>query len=353
MNLFAAVLTQVAPSANYRGDKELNRLVLQRITRDRFEYPVISAESMRNALREMLRAYRMPSNRNRPPDPQEPTVHYQEFPHPQKYADDFIFGYLVAAGPADREAHRKREQPRELRFKRDSILRLNLAVALEPYRHDKLLTQSPLIDKSSPWQNDTNSALLNPELAYTAYQYPFGLNGNDFHLGDDKCPEELRDRYADWLVNLLRAIAELSGVAGNQARSFFVMEPKSVIIRLTDRLAPGFDLYPFQSGGSAVDVMEAIRLGDIPGSEFIIGGRIVTHGLTAEQSKTWIEQLDGKEESGNSAKRGPQPSQPKLFRTAEQALDAAARELTGRGFLKEDRRGVPLGDTPDGASEIP
>ena len=47
MNLFATVLTHAAPSANYRGESELNRTVIQKITDGRFEYPIVSPEAMR------------------------------------------------------------------------------------------------------------------------------------------------------------------------------------------------------------------------------------------------------------------------------------------------------------------
>ena len=56
MNLFGTVLTYTAPSANYRGESAENRAVIQKITKGRFEYPIISPEAMRNALRENLKA---------------------------------------------------------------------------------------------------------------------------------------------------------------------------------------------------------------------------------------------------------------------------------------------------------
>jgi len=64
-NLFATVLTYPAPSANYRGESEENRMVIQKITDGRFEFPIISPEAMRNALREMLAGYGLPCNRKR------------------------------------------------------------------------------------------------------------------------------------------------------------------------------------------------------------------------------------------------------------------------------------------------
>ena len=54
MNLFATVLTYPAPSANYRGESELNRSVIRKVTDGRFDYPIISPEAMRNALRKSL-----------------------------------------------------------------------------------------------------------------------------------------------------------------------------------------------------------------------------------------------------------------------------------------------------------
>ena len=103
MNLFSTVLTYPAPSANYRGESELNRTVIQKVTDGRFDYPIISPEAMRNALREMLAGYGLPCNRERLPDEEQLAVKFAELPHPDKFVDDFFFGYLVAAGPADRQ----------------------------------------------------------------------------------------------------------------------------------------------------------------------------------------------------------------------------------------------------------
>src|ERR1700733_790939 len=98
MNLFATVLTYTAPSANYRGESELNRTVIQKVTDGRFDYPIISPEAMRNALREILagEGYKLPSNRERLPDEDQLAVKFADYPDPERYVDDFIFGYLVA-----------------------------------------------------------------------------------------------------------------------------------------------------------------------------------------------------------------------------------------------------------------
>jgi len=88
MNLFATILTYPAPSANYRGESELNRTVIQKITDGRFDYPIISPEAMRNALREILAKYGLPCNRERLHDEEQLAVKFNDLPDPNKYADD-------------------------------------------------------------------------------------------------------------------------------------------------------------------------------------------------------------------------------------------------------------------------
>lgn len=339
MNLFGTVLTDAAPSANYRGESELNRLVMQRITRGRFEYPVISPEAMRNALRETLRAYGLPSNRERLTDEKELAVRFEDFPYPDRYVDDFFFGYLVADRKKVQEEMNKREpqRQRQLQFKRDSILRMNLALGLEPYRHDTVFTQSPLTvtNPAAPWQNATTSALLHREEAFTAFQYPFAINVDDCQLEDATSPvagvtrpknggtyATRGEQRADWLRYLLRAVSELNGVAGNHARSYFQMAPTSIVIRVTDALVSGADLYGFQVDGSLPEIVDGIIAGDLPGDEFLMGGRLVREGLSEEQQTALKEK------------------KVKLYRRADAALDEAARRATGTGFLADPPKEV-------------
>src|SRR5262249_25280019 len=144
------VLTYPAPSANYRGESELNRSVIQKVTDGRFDYPIFSPESLRNALREILRRYNLPSNRKRLPDEEQLAVTFEDYHDPDEYVDDFFFGYLIAAGKVERKEiketlAKKRGKVRAdgFQFKRDSVLRMNLAKAVEPYRHNAVFTQSP------------------------------------------------------------------------------------------------------------------------------------------------------------------------------------------------------------------
>lgn len=288
MNLFATVLTYPAPTANYRGESELNRTVIQKVTDGRFDYPIISPEAMRNALREILAGkYRLPCNRERLHDEDQLAVRFADFPDADNYADDFLFGYLVAASGKDREKIRGEIQKKRSKsaaaaftFKRDSVLRMNLAKALEPYRFNSVFTQSPLSTKDSAYKNSDSSALLHRETAHTAFQYPFALNGDD-------CLAK-----PDWVKALLMAIGELADVAGNHARSYYEMAPASVVVRLTPQLVAGYQTYGFKADGSFPEVIDGILeqpKADYPGAEFYIAGKLVKD-MPSEQAEALSKQ---------------------------------------------------------------
>lgn len=255
-NLFATVLTYAAPSSNYRGESEENRTVLQKITKANHEYTIISPESMRNALREILARKGLPMNRRRLHNEEQLAVEFKEFPNAEVYADDFLFGYMVA-DPKQVKKHKERPS------KRDSVLRMNMAVALTPYRFNATFHQSPLNAGKSPWKNAASSALLHREVAHTAYQYPFALAGADVAKGNGP----------DWTRSLLDAIGELSDVAGGHARSYYEMSPKSVVARLTHSLVAGFNTYGFGEDGGFRE-LSRIHDNDLPGDEFLVGGAL-------------------------------------------------------------------------------
>jgi len=278
MNLFGTVLTYSAPSANYRGESAENRAVIQKVTFGRFEYAIISPEAIRNALRETLARLgktgepKFECNRKRLDDEKQLAVEFTAYPSPEQYIDDFFMGWLIAAKEADQNKIRDelREQNRSdaenFKFKRDSILRMNMAVALEPYRYDSVFTQSPWVKAPEELRNAKNSQLLHRETTYTAFQYPFALNLED-------CSTK-----PVWTKALLEAIGQLNEVAGNHARSYFEMAPASIILRLTNQLVAGYDNYGFKiEEGKHLfsEVIDGIEKGDYPGSEFYIGGKIV------------------------------------------------------------------------------
>jgi CRISPR-associated protein Cst2 len=269
-NLFCTVLTHAAPSSNYRGESEENRTVIQKIAKGDHEYAVISPESMRNALREILALRELPMNRRRLPDEDQLAVEFKDYPNADVYADDFLFGYLVA----DNKEMKKQKRP----AKRDSVLRMNMAVALSPYRYDATFHQSPLNAGSSPWKNSSSSALLHREVSHTAYQFPFALNLNDC---DGDMPRK-------WTKALLAAIGELSNVAGGHARSYFEMAPESLVARLTTSLVCGFDTYGFTVDGGFPDLAR-VQKEDLPGPEFVVAGALAREMKTEEKTRLEAE----------------------------------------------------------------
>lgn len=265
-NLFATVLTYAAPSSNYRGESEENRTIIQKITRCGQELPVISPESMRNALREILAQRGLPTNRSRLHNEDQLAVEFKEFPNAEKYADDFLFGFMVAD---------TKKMPKGQPSKRDSVLRMNMAVGTSPYRFDATFHQSPMNAGASPWKNDSKSSLLHREVAHTAFQYPFALSFTDCARHKDG----LR-----WGYQLVDAIAELSNVAGGHARSYFEMSPKSVVARVTSRLVGGFDTYGFDHAGHFPELAR-IHKDDLPGSEMFLGGDVVRSLSPADRQR--------------------------------------------------------------------
>jgi len=273
-NLFATILTNDAPSSNYRGESELNRTVLQKITKRGkdgvgFEYPIVSPESMRNALREILAARGLPMNRKRLHNEDQLAVEFKAFPNAAEYADDFLFGFMVADPKAVKEN-------KKLPSKRDSLLRMNLALGLLPYRFDATFHQSPKnAGDKPPWKNAATSALFHREIAYTPFQYPFALNLADCMAHPNG---------AKWTQELLAAIAELSGVAGGHARSYFEMAPRSIVARLSSSLVGGYDSYGFDETGNFSE-LDRISEQDLPGKEFWVGGAIVRDMSSERKSR--------------------------------------------------------------------
>lgn len=253
-NLFATVLTYAAPSSNYRGPSQDDRTILQKITRGGHEHTVISPEAMRSAMREVLARKGMPMNRRRLHDQGQPAVEFREFPNADKYADDFLFGFLVA-DPQAIDRHK------ELPPRRRSILRMNMAVSVTPYRLDATVHQAPANAGTSPWKS--SPALIHREVSYTAYQYPFALSLADCARGNGPA----------WTAVLLECIGELTGVAGGHAHSYFEMSPRSMVVRLTDSLVAGFDTYGFREDGSFPELSRVHGV-DLPGQEFRVAGAL-------------------------------------------------------------------------------
>ncbi len=87
-----------------------------------------------------------------------------------------------------------------------------------------------------------------------------------------------------WTKALLKAIGELSNVAGGHARAYFEMAPRSVVARLSPSLVAGFDTYGFDDQGKFAELAR-IQKDDLPGREFWIGGEIVRGMSDADKTR--------------------------------------------------------------------
>jgi CRISPR-associated protein Cst2 len=268
-HIFGSVVTNVAPSANHTGESELNRSPLQKmIGPDGKPYAYFSSPSLRNGFRETAREAALKLNRSRVQDANQPTVKMADYPNPEVYFDDFVFGYLIAAGASDRakmltEIAKLRDTSDGFTFKRNSVLRINYATALCPYRFDATLSQSPF--QEGPWQNDKTSSLLHREVSLSAFQYPFSLDVEPF----------INSKKNDWGRKTLDLIGQLNNVAGNHSRTLFTFDPASIVLRFTDRQVPGYEPYGFTSPETFPSLIDALEAGDLPGEEFWLGGRLV------------------------------------------------------------------------------
>jgi CRISPR-associated protein Cst2 len=345
-NIFGTVLTEVMPASNYRGDTEDNRSILQKLRYPDGDHTVFSAEAIRNRLRDMLSEDGQDCNRSRAKNEKELTVRYKEYPNPLKYADDKLFGFLAVNKRKDIEAAQKKlkeakdslkkEKDKAKRaplekdvndrqkevdallefpdFQGDSVLRVNYAVSLDafPQRSRQTMHQSPKIQGA--FSNADSSALIYREVHVSAYQYPFGLNINDLVAKDKKgdIDQELTNTWKKWGAYLLKAIGELNGVAGNHARTMFPFAPASIVLRLTSRRTPDFDLYGFSNGHS--ELLDALEKQRLPREDFFIGGRI------ARETDDLRKLLTDKDRQTSKL------AGVKAFSTADAAIEALIRE---------------------------
>lgn len=372
MNIFGTVLTNPAPNSNYRGESIENRSPLQKITKGRKQYPIISSESMRNGLRDTFRILAesveqysaVNSNRKRLHDQEQLSVEYSDLSDDLRYIDDFYMGWMVACddtrkedavrsvlwldeklpeqlgckpkgeneskaqflgrfdraieerlkefnekaqtgeeeiidGRTCRVVFKKGKQKNKMatvkydlvKPRKDSVLRVNHAVGLAPYRGDELFNQSPhiLLGEGQQAELNGNAGLRFSETCNTSFQYPFALNLRDFRGVAAKDATEARL----WLKCLFDALLQLNNVAGNHARTYYEMAPASMVVRVTERLASGYELYGFRDNEEGkhafpelMDILREKNGGGIGGNitgkakeygeGFYLGGRIVS-----------------------------------------------------------------------------
>ena len=253
LNLFATILTYAAPSANHHNKGDDTNKTLQTISKQGRDYAIISPYAIRDAIRRILNEEGLPCNRTRVKTAGAPMVEYEAFPNAEEYADDFLFGFCVTTTAIANNPN--------LISKRDTIFRNNMAVGLSSNINVHLQI-APRNTNESPWNNIRETTLIYRQVSYTAYQYPFALSRRD-------CISQ-----PEWTEALLKAIGELSEVAGGNSVSYIQMSPRSIIARLTSRRVPGYDTYGFDEEGEFKE-LDRLLNNELPGHEFWLGGEIV------------------------------------------------------------------------------
>jgi CRISPR-associated protein Cst2 len=360
-NIFGTVLTELAPSSNYRGDSEGGNITpLQVLRFPDGIHSVFSAESIRSKLRDTLSGEDFPCNRSRLKDQKQPTVQYKKYPNPWEFADDKFFGFLALNKNGERkkitdelEKAKKGKDGNidqakidELQqklvmidefpgFQGDSILRINYAISVDTFEdYNSTMHQSPMIHGA--FKNSDSSALVHREVHVAAYQYPFGLNLNDLRIPyDSKLEEskkkELEKTYKKWTATLLQGISELNGVGGNHARTMYSHAPISIVLRLTSRRTPDFDLYGFKKNPdeNQRELIEALedelttstesdKKYRLPGEEIYIGGEFARQHPKLKKL-LYSPEIEKKDLNENLLKVN-------VFKTPLEAIEAVIRD---------------------------
>lgn len=249
-NLYAAVLTPLAPAANNRGETEGNTTTLQKLVWRGSVHTCVSAEAIRFALRRGFQDQGLPVNRTWNEAAGENEWKDPRFgAGPGAYADDDLFGYMLADKQG--EAATKRRSPAEF----------TKAVSLLPWSGDVSFAVASIGATPSAATKGKNPVPFSAEVHATRYQYNLALT-----------PAVLADpSRAEALIN---GIVGLRTVAGNHARYLYDFAPDAILLRWTQDPAPRM-LYPFMPAGDGAgtpDLVRRIEAGDIDPAEVIAGG---------------------------------------------------------------------------------
>jgi len=285
-HVFGAIVTAYGTAANNRGENEGNTTTLQKLLWKGEVHTTVSAEAIRWAVRYFwqrkaeLGEARLRTNRrwddvaedNRMADPAWKAWPQEGPIAGETFIDDDVLGFMLAEGAKqegdaqegeDEEGKKakkaKGEKPKKAKgtiSKRRGVLEVTRAVSLSPFAGD--LT----FNAKSGTKGSTS--LYNAEIHATRYQYGFALT-----------PARLA--VPSRVVDVIDAIVGLGEVAGNHSRFLYDFSPESIVLRVTDDMAPRL-LYCFEEEGGRVDVpalLSRVKAGDIRGDELIVGGPVI------------------------------------------------------------------------------
>jgi CRISPR-associated protein Cst2 len=292
-HLFGAVITPFGTAANNRGETEGNTTTLQKLLWKGDVHTTVSAEAIRWAIRYYwqrradLGEARLRTNRrwddlvedNVMTDATWKAWKVGELNPPETFIDDDVLGFMLAEGAklegdapeAEDEGKKagkgKGKKPGKGTIsKRRGVLEVTRAVSLTPFAGD--------ITFNAKSGTKGSTSLYSAEIHATRYQYGFALT-----------PAKLA--VPSRVVDVIDAIVGLGEVAGNHARFLYDFSPESVVLRISDDMAPRL-LYCFEQQGQEIcfpALVARVKAGDIRAEELVVGGPVVESSTGLEVAR--------------------------------------------------------------------
>jgi CRISPR-associated protein Cst2 len=264
LHVFGAIVTANGTAANNRGLTEGNVTTLQKLVWNGHVHTTVSAEAIRFALRRRFaegeacnRNYNDDARTNEWKDPKFSA--WAPKSKESTFIDDDVLGFMSAEG-AKEEGEKGETKVRR------AVLEVTRAVSLTPWSGDVTFNAASPGATPSAQKKGSNPVPYGTEMHATRYQYGFALTPG-------------RLRVASRAAAALQGLCALGEVAGNHGRFLFDFSPDSVIFRLTQDPAPRI-LYAFDvdDGGkvSLADLVRKVKSKDIPASELVVGGAVVS-----------------------------------------------------------------------------
>lgn len=287
-HVFGALVTSYGTAANNRGETEGNTTTLQKLLWKGDVHTTVSAEAIRWAVRYYwqrraeLGETRLQTNRrwddvledNAMRDASWRAWKPGELDAEATFIDDDVLGFMLAEGAkqegdeqegSDAADGKKGKKPKEKGKKtapgtikkRRGVLEVTRAVSLTPFAGD--------ITFNAKSGTKGSTSLYSAEVHATRYQYGFALTPARLAL-----PARVLD--------VLDALLGLGEVAGNHSRFLYDFSPESIVLRITDDMAPRL-LYCFEERDKTVDLpalVARVKTGDISANELVVGGAVTT-----------------------------------------------------------------------------
>lgn len=260
-NVFGTVLTHHGVASNNRGEVEGNVSRLQKVIWSGLPHTIVSAASIRRAIRNGLPQEIC----NRTENPLTGKIGWKDSSFSKPYVDDEFMGYMdpqAAGDDNENEAENKKSKKHAkgtARIQR-ALFEVTPAISLRPFLYEASWSVRGATEDSHP-------APFQSEIHSTSYQYSFHLT-----------PESVSNKSRPYIDNLLESVCSANHVAGNQTRYMFDFSAASIILRITDDVAQRCAICFKADDNGNVSIPRLIQLieqGDIDPQEIIIGGDIV------------------------------------------------------------------------------